>query len=248
MRNNLLYYFPNEADILFNSENEPRENIKRAEKSLSVSLGQILVNGFLCEEDGLPKTLHKKYSGTLRIMFPLAAAFLVCMICIAVGAELPDNSLFGNAMSLIGVVLLIPSAVFWVILAVLMWMLYTYKKKLLACYLEAYTPRCTELSAEFRDELAKSGFDTGHNQSEIEQGQLVPDVMLEELRNSEKYVYLENCVCIACKSRMNCGEISEFDNYTAVCPGCGRKSIIPDLDGDISDELLSSLHEYWYAE
>lgn len=243
MQKNLLYYHPKNADILLLGDNE--REVKEAEKYFSKILGVMLVNGgYYCEDDGFAKTLHKKYSSILKCIAPLGILFFVCVLCFAVSSEFPDNSDTGNLIACVGVILIIPSVAFYIILGILMWRLYNYKKQLLKYYLKDYTPRCTDYDDDFREELANAGYDTTFNQAEIEDGMNYS----EDLSEAEQKLYAEKCVCIACIRRLSCADVTEFDNYTAICPECGEKAIIPDLDNDISEVFLHALNEYWFPQ
>lgn len=243
MRKNLLYYHPKNADILLYGDE--KRKVKEAERYFSSILGVMLVDGgCFCEEDGLVKTLHKKYSSMLKWIAPLGIIFFICMLCFAVGSEFPDNSYWSTFFTVIGVILIIPSVALYIILGILMWRLYNYKRQLLKYYLESYSPRCTNYDDDFRDELANAGYDTMFNQAEIEDGMNYS----EELSEAEQELYSEKCVCIACKSRLSCADVTDFEDYTAICPECGKKAIIPDLDNDISEDFLYALNKYWCGD
>lgn len=248
MLKNMFYYYPQMADRLYFAELSG-ERDKSAEESASVLLGQALVKGPFYQDDGFATELSNRYRRMLSIFYPLWVAFLVSLICIAIGAELPETSKIGNFLSNMGITLLVPGIIGWVVIIATLIMLHLYKKKMYRRYLDGYTPRCIDYPDDFRDELAKCGFNTLKNQTQIEQGRrYVYNSAFEEEYDSNDTVTMLKCICIACKSEMNCTEISEFHNESAVCPVCGATAILPDFDDMLSYEITDALNEYWFAQ
>lgn len=67
----------------------------------------------------------------------------------------------------------------------------------------------------------------------------------EELANSKQ------CACFCCQTIFCPDEVNEWiddsDGYTAVCPLCGKDSIIGDASGyPINEEFLKQMHDYWF--
>ena len=54
--------------------------------------------------------------------------------------------------------------------------------------------------------------------------------------------------CYNCCEKFNFEKVKDFtDNgLTAICPECGVDSLIPDQDGDLSNEFLKECSEYWF--
>lgn len=247
MFNNMFYYYPQMADRLYFAELSG-ERDKPAEETASILLGQVLVKGPFYQDDGFATELSNRYRKMLNIFYPLCVAFLVSLICIAIGAELPESSKIGNFLSNIGITLLLPGIIGWIVIIATLFMLRSYKKKMYRRYLDGYTPRCVDFPDDFRDELAKCGFNTLNNRTQIEQGRRYVYISAFEDYDSENAVTMLKCICISCKSEMNCTEISEFHNDSAICPVCGAVSVLPDFDDMLSDEITEALNKYWCGD
>lgn len=236
-RFNLLYYFPKEADVLYKNDKKSSE-FKEAKKTLSVPLGNVIINGMLCKEGSFADKLHTKYTGLLKYTLFFAVVVFVWLVSLAVSSEFSGR--LSRIFEEICIWLMIPAAIFFPLITVQLFWLYSFKYRILNYYLESYTPRCIDYPDNLRDEIAKMGFDMFQNQEEIQGYEDFP----EEFEDDE--IRFENCVCAACKSRLKCDEVTDFDDYSAICPKCGEKAVIPDAENDISDVLLSAVHEYWF--
>ncbi|MED9872819.1 MAG: hypothetical protein U0K14_02740, partial [Eggerthellaceae bacterium] len=69
--------------------------------------------------------------------------------------------------------------------------------------------------------------------------------------NQEELLQSEHCVCFHCLTEFDPEEITEWiddsSGYTAVCPLCGKDSIIGSASGySINEEFLKQMHDYWF--
>ncbi len=227
-----MYYFPEYADTIYKNDRKSKE-FKKAKKFLISGIGRsVVINGLFCSENSYPQKLNKKYSRLLLMIFPLAVLFFIWIIMVALITEIDISS---DIYNIILAVLAVPSVIFTVLLIITLICFVSFRKKLLTYYLKNYIPRCTHYSDNIRISAAKAGFDMMCNQEEIQGG--------EDLEDYE----ITNCVCAFCMKYFKSDSIAVFDDYTAVCPICGNKSVIPDFEHDITDKFLLAVREYWFG-
>ncbi|MDE5945855.1 MAG: hypothetical protein K2G63_00905 [Oscillospiraceae bacterium] len=243
-KNNILYYFPVQADILYkNINNIKSREFKNAKKDISVPLTNAIISGYGIEDDNIKKC-HIIYRKLLKITLFFAFVLFAFLIVIV----LSDKSSGGLEESLEKILawLIIPAFLEFPFLIVTSICLVKFKHKFLNYYLESYKPRCTQYPDDFRDRLAKTGFEMFNNYEKIKGFEDA-----DEIDNLEKNLntYYENCVCISCKRHIKCSKISQFKDYSAICPECGKISIIPENShNNIDNVFLSVLNEYWFGE
>jgi len=229
---NFLYYFPEYADTVYKNNRKSKE-FKKAKKFLISEIGRyVIINGLLCPENSYPQKLSKKYSRLLMMIFPLAFLFFIWIIMIASITEIDISS---DIYNIILTVLSVSSFIFIILLIITLICLLSFRKKLLAYYLKNYIPRCTHYSDNIRIAIAKAGFDMMCNQEEIQGGEDPEDCEITD------------CACAFCMKYFKSDSIAVFDDYTAVCPICGNKSVIPNCEHDITDKFLLAVHGYWFG-
>ena len=63
-------------------------------------------------------------------------------------------------------------------------------------------------------------------------------------------IFESDCRCIDCMAYISPGSITEWEGYekgrrTAICPACGKPSVVPPTYGDVlSDEFLYKVRGY----
>lgn len=59
----------------------------------------------------------------------------------------------------------------------------------------------------------------------------------------------ELCGCFYCQGIYPSSEVVEFvrRDETAVCPKCGIDSVLGDAGAELTPEMLSAMHEYWFS-
>lgn len=238
-KDNILYYFPVQADILYkNTDNIKSREFKKAKKDISVPLTNIIISGYGIEDDNIKKC-HIIYKRLLKITLFFTFFFFAFLIVIVLSDK--SSGKFEKILEEISVWFMIPAFLEILFLIITLICLLRFRRKFLNYYLESYKPRCTQYPDDFRDRLAKTGLEMFDNCEEI-QGFEDDDIY------EENSIY-QNCVCIFCKRHMKCSDISKFENYSAVCPKCNKIAVIPENPDDkIDDIFISALNEYWFGE
>jgi len=65
-------------------------------------------------------------------------------------------------------------------------------------------------------------------------------------KNREALEEVNFCSCYQCAKKFTIEDIKEWTdgNVTAICPHCGVDSVLP---GNITDETLKQMKEYWFG-
>lgn len=242
MTTNLLYYYPVEANVLYNSKKNSKEYRKAVKEINPLPFN---VDNFF-KNDSFVNKVCRSYMVRTKIFMGYLVLFFIWLI----GAWITDfeGKFFGNGV--IGAVIILSAFVFDIII---MDMVVKTRNKLIGHWLETYEPvhiECDELTLL---RIGLCGLRTIGNKAEIEDG--VADkvevdggyVQSGEGDENAEICAFTDCACISCKRIIRNSEIKEFDgNNSAVCPYCGEVSLMYKT-GEISPEFLEKLHIYWSA-
>ena len=70
------------------------------------------------------------------------------------------------------------------------------------------------------------------------------------LRNKDQITKSKHAGCFHCLSNIPIDNIKDWvdKDLTALCPMCNIDSLLPDSEVELSNDLLKSMHTYWFEE
>lgn len=224
MFKNPLYYFPVEANRLYYAKKGSKE-YKKLTAEIAAKTADLYVND---------DELFNEY--TSKIKRKLTAVFVFAFLGLAAASAMQITDMTG-ASDLIFALFFCVCMLSCILAIFLSVFVVSLRRKLIQHLLKDYTPVCEEFGEKILREVGILCLDTLGNRDNIE-------YILEEKEDGQELGELAECVCISCLKPTRNPYNMQFDkNESAICPYCGKKTMIGKAQC-MSDAFLQKIHIY----